>query len=113
MHHPGHLVSFISVAVVVVLPSFLFPLHSLRVSRNTFNIPPLPLSFHLIIFLWRRLIENLCFLFGSAYFVSGSYPDGSMLIDDDFLSTSIDGEMEDGFYLKVSACVICDLCCML
>jgi len=24
-----------------------------------------------------------------------------MLIDDDFLSTSIDGEMEDGFYLKV------------
>ena len=48
----------------------------------------------------HRLIENLCFLAGSAYFVAGSYPDGSMVIDDDFLNTSIDSELEDGFYLR-------------
>ena len=53
-----------------------------------------------------RFIENLCFLIGSAYFVSGSYPDGSMVIDDDFLSTSIHSEIEDGFYLKVKH-VVC------
>jgi hypothetical protein len=30
-----------------------------------------------------RLFENLCFLFGSAYFVSGSYPEGSEADDED------------------------------
>ena len=47
-----------------------------------------------------RLFENFCFLAGSAYFVSGSYPDGAMVIDDDFHSTSIDSEIEDGFYIQ-------------
>lgn len=37
---------------------------------------------------------------GSAYFVAGSYPDGAMVIDDDFLDTSIEDEDEGGFYLK-------------
>lgn len=47
-----------------------------------------------------RLFENFAFMVGSAYFVAGSYPDGAMVIDDDFLDTSIEDEDEGGFYLK-------------
>jgi hypothetical protein len=39
-------------------------------------------------------------MIGSAYFVAGSYPDGAMVIDDDFLDTSIDNDEDDGFYLR-------------
>lgn len=46
-----------------------------------------------------RLIENFAFMVGSAYFVAGSYPDGAMVIDDDFLDTSIE-DGEEGFYLR-------------
>ena len=45
----------------------------------------------------HRLVENIAFLIGSAYFVAGSYPDGAMVIDDDFLDTSVE---EGGFYLR-------------
>lgn len=31
---------------------------------------------------WLRFLENLCFLFGAAYFVAGSYPDGEVLLDE-------------------------------
>lgn len=47
-----------------------------------------------------RLLENAAFMIGSAYFVAGSYPDGAMVIDDDFLDTSIDNDEDDGFYLR-------------
>ena len=52
-----------------------------------------------VLLVWLRLFENICFLIGSAYFVAGSYPDGAMVIDDDFLDTSIE-ESDEGFYLR-------------
>jgi hypothetical protein len=42
----------------------------------------------------------MCFLIGSAYFVAGSYPDGAMVIDDDFLSTSVHSELEEGYFMQ-------------
>eukprot|EP00600_Ochromonadales_sp_CCMP1393_P004390 CAMPEP_0174960330 /NCGR_PEP_ID=MMETSP0004_2-20121128/3648_1 /TAXON_ID=420556 /ORGANISM="Ochromonas sp., Strain CCMP1393" /LENGTH=568 /DNA_ID=CAMNT_0016208699 /DNA_START=212 /DNA_END=1918 /DNA_ORIENTATION=+ len=53
-----------------------------------------------IFLLGTSLVENFFFLIGSAYFVAGSYPDGTMVIDDDFLSVSIDDEIEHDFELE-------------
>jgi hypothetical protein len=45
-----------------------------------------------------RLFENICFLLGSAYFVSGSYPEEEGNGHEDV----VDNDMEQGFYLKAS-----------
>lgn len=39
-----------------------------------------------------RFVEMLAFFFGSCYFVSGSYPETSILIDDEFDDQSVGSE---------------------